>query len=416
MGEATTPADRLREGLSRARSAANDATMASALIRPDKPAERVKEALTRVREGLNAATEAVGDALRSGDRGDGMDRRGLLRALSAAAATAVLPPGSLDHLTEVAQAVGTGRRVDAGLLTRLEGVTSSLAQAYRDTRPEELTGPVRGLADQLVRQLDDQAMLPGQRARLGSLAADVHLFAGWLALDSDLRADARAYFRQARDLAREAHDGVLYAQALNADGLLYALRTPDNRRGDPARAAYQIGQAYMGLPDDAPPAVRATLAVSDARHRALVGDRYGFQAGMVRAAEALERHKAGQGAPARGFMSVDGGLWSVEHDGWLTDYEGRGLAALRRPTAADVLCAALDAEAGPRRRSAMLISLASVRLDQDPEEAAALAIESFDLALRSGYAVAYPALDSLRAKLPADVVGTDALHERLASV
>lgn len=52
---------RLREGLSRARSAANDATMASALIRPDRHAERVREALARVRAALNAATEAVAD-------------------------------------------------------------------------------------------------------------------------------------------------------------------------------------------------------------------------------------------------------------------------------------------------------------------------------------------------------------------
>jgi hypothetical protein len=336
MVEATTPAERLHAGLSRARNAANDATMASSLIRPDKPAERVKEALTRVREGLNTATEAVGDALRSTDPGDGMDRRGLLRALSTTAATAVLPPSALDYLIEVAQAIGRSRRVDASLLTRLENVTSSLAQRFYQSRPEELTGPVRGLADTLTRLLDDAATEPGLRRRLGSLTADVYMFAGQLALDADLRGDARAYYRLARDLAREAHDEVLYALALDADGRMYALRTPANRRGDPRRAVWQLSQAHAGLPADAPAEARAWLAVDEARHRAMVGDRDGFHAGMVRAADAVERLHSGQGAPSRGFMSAEGWFSLLHHDNWLTDFEGRRPAFLPRTLPAKV--------------------------------------------------------------------------------
>lgn len=64
----------------------------------------------------------------------------------------------------------------------------------------------------------------------------------------------------------------------------------------------------------------------------------------------------------------------------------------------------------------MLISLASVYLTDEPEQATVLAIESFDLALDSGYAVAYPALDSLRAELADDVPGVTELDERLAAV
>lgn len=150
----------------------------------------------------------------------------------------------------------------------------------------------------LTRLLDDGTMQPGERTRLATLAADTHLFAGWLALDSDLRGDARAYFRVARDLAREAGDRVLHALALDADGQMYALRTPEHRRGDPGRAAWQIGQAHAGLPADAPAAARAWLAVDEARHRAMVGDTYGFQAGMVRAAEAVERLKPVTAPPA----------------------------------------------------------------------------------------------------------------------
>lgn len=393
--------------------------MASALIRPDKPADRVEEALTRIREGLNAATEAIGDVLRQVDQGDGMHRRELLRTLTAAASTAVLPPGSLERMVEVAQAVGRSRKVDAGLLKRLEDVTSSLAQSFYASTPEALTGPVRGLADTLTRLLDDGTMEPGQRTRLASLAADTHLFAGWLALDSDVRADARAYFRVARDLAREAGDGVLHSLALDADGVLYALHTPDHRRGDPHRAAWQIGQASSALPADAPATARAYLSVSEARHRAMTGVLYGFQAGMVRAEEAVERARLGQGPESRGFMSGEGWLSVVADGTWLADYEGRGLVELgRHSAAAEVLSRAVDADADGnlRRRSGTLISLATAYAPDEPAQAVAAAVKAFDMVARAGYGVEYPALDALRRKLPDDVPGVADLDERLATV
>lgn len=196
-----------------------------------------------------------------------MDRRGLLRALSSTAAAAVLPPGSLDRLVEVAQAVGRSRRVDAGLPDRLEDLTSSLAQRFYDARPEDLTGAVRGLTDTSPGCWTTGAWSRAAASGSPPLAADAHLFAGQLALDADLRGDARAYFRLAGDLAREAGDGVLHSLALDADGRMYALRTPDGQRGDPQRAIWQISQAHASLPEDAPHSARAWPVVDLARHR-----------------------------------------------------------------------------------------------------------------------------------------------------
>lgn len=104
------------------------------------------------------------------------------------------------------------------------------------------------------------------------------------------------------------------------------------------------------------------------------------------------------------------------HDNWLTDFEGRGLASLQHPDAAEVLTGALDLDANPGRRTIMLTSLANACLSDEPERAAAVATEAFDLATRTGYAVAYPALDEVRSKLPDDVPGVAGLGERLATV
>lgn len=411
-----TPQDRLHKGLSKARIAVNDSTVARAWLRPSKAVRRLDEALARVREGLLVATEAVGDLLRSYDRGDGMDRRGLLRALSTAATTALLPPAALDRLVEVAQAVGGSRRVDAALLDRLEDVTSSLAQRYYTARPDELTGAVRGLADTITRLLDDGSMDPGHRERLATIAADTHLFAGWLALDSDLRADARAYFRMARDLAQEADDGVLHALALHSDGVLYGLRTPDGRCADPQHAVWRLSQALGGLPAEAPQAVRAYMTASLASHRSKAGDVYGFSADMVRAADAVEWSRLGHDAPRSGFASAAGWLSVIADDNYLDEYEGRGLATLRRRRAPEVLERALKLGGNSRRRTTAYISLAGAQAAHEPDQAAAWAIRAFDTALLSGYVVAYPALDVVRAKLPGDVPGVAELDERLATV
>jgi hypothetical protein len=54
--------------------------------------------------------------------------------------------------------------------------------------------------------------------------------------------------------------------------------------------------------------------------------------------------------------------------------------------------------------------------NDEPEQAVAVTTEAFDVASRSGYAVAYPAIDDVRAKLADDVPGVVELDERLAGV
>jgi hypothetical protein len=64
----------------------------------------------------------------------------------------------------------------------------------------------------------------------------------------------------------------------------------------------------------------------------------------------------------------------------------------------------------------MLTSLAASYLPDEPEQAVATALDALDVSVRSGYAVAFSAIDELRAQLPADLAGVDALRERLAAV
>jgi len=343
-----------------------------------------------------------------------MDRRELLRAFAAAAGTAAVAPRTLDWMADAGGMVG-GMRVDRVLLDRLESVTSALAGHFHSARPDELIAPARGLTEHLTRLLGDGSMLPGMRSRLAGLAADSAMFSGWLALDADHRADASAFYALALGLAPEAHDDTLYALALGAQGLLRGLAGAAGRPGDPRQAVWQIKQAYAGLSDAAPAYARAYLAATLAKHAAVVGEEYGFCAGIENANAALSEGRAGQ--QRTGFLSGAGWFSTVVgQDNFVLDYEGRGLALLGSVEAEPVVRAALasDAHPLPKRHTGMLVSLgrAYVALGEH-EAAAAVTREALDVAAGSGYSVAFAGVRSVRAALP-DGPLTAQLDEALA--
>lgn len=260
--------------------------------------------------------------------------------------------------------------MDAGLLDALSEATASYARGYYVAEPADLLGVVRVHVNRLA-GLATATMTTGQRQRLGSVTSDAAALGGWLALDSDRRGEARAYFALARDAAREAGDATLHALATASIGA----SCDAQHGGDPAEAAWYLRQAVGQVPDHAPGYVRAWLHAQRAKEEAAAGHAYAFQAGME---HAHREHDRGETDERPGSFWSDAAWFGyLGLPGWQADHEARGLAYLGHADAEDALTRLL-AEAIERRTSARLhVFLAEWHLDRtQPAEAAQVATQA----------------------------------------
>jgi tetratricopeptide (TPR) repeat protein len=189
-----------------------------------------------------------------------MDRRTVLRLLSAAVgATALDPVPRLVHAVEqsratdaigvqvIKDAITNARRLDDSFGSTA-AVRPALAQRHLVSRLLATSHP-----DQLERQLE-------------SAAAEISQLLGWLAFDMDNPGLARRYLEESLRLARQADDQALYAYAL-AYLSIVALYSGHHEEG----LAF-IETATARASGKASPLTRSWLATVEAEAHAHLGD------------------------------------------------------------------------------------------------------------------------------------------------
>lgn len=348
-------------------------------VRPDLARERARRgwretmkalggAIAKVEGGYGVSASAIAAARSSLAaellREDEMRRRDLFRFTGMLSAAAILPA---DLRARIAV---TPTRVDLGALDAYADATAAYARGFYVAAPASLLGVVRGHVNRLA-ALGEASMSPDVRRRWGRLLSDAAGLAGELGLDADRKGEARAYFGLARDAAREAHDGALYAIAIADLGLL---QSP--QYGGEAGVSYQyLSQAVRQLPADAPDYLRAWLHAQAAKEAAAEGREYDFFAGQEVAERALQRGASGQ--PLTGFWSDTACFSLVSSAGWSQRFAGRGLAYLGRADAGEALGRSLATATDPRDVAAVAHALAEWHLDrEEPEESATAAAQA----------------------------------------
>lgn len=331
------------------------------------------------------------------DGGWAMERRALLKLTGAIAATAFTP---LDAVERIAGALENPGRVDDRLLDAYDEVTTSYAEVFYTVAPVQLAGPVTAQLDRLV-GLTRQASTPAMRTRLEAMIGDAAAFAGTLAYDLDQPGTARAHLALATDAAAQTGDTTLGAVTTAMQALLYKQVVPGDRR-----TGMLLDEAYEMLPDEAPAAVRAWVAVHHATDCAITGDRLGYEAGVeVAHAAVADETDERRG----GFLSGRGMYQSLCEAHWFDENRGRGLAALLDRKAEPLLLGLVDEVVEPRTRANALINLTALYVTQgEVDEACFTARRALDLA-------AEQQLPSVVRKVRTTRIGLQA-HHRTRSV
>ncbi|MGH8898851.1 MAG: hypothetical protein ACRDZ4_17985 [Egibacteraceae bacterium] len=261
----------------------------------------------------------------------------------------------LDALERFAAYLERPRAVDAALVRDVERLTAAVGAAYDTTAPRKLLVPARLLMKRTTR-LVAGSMFGSERERLMRCASEGALIVGWLRFNLDERADARAYFLLAQDLAREAPDDVVQARAL---GALSALHSITYQGGNTAKALELAEQANAMLPEYAPADVCSWLAIREAVEHAASRDVSGYGRLTERAEVA--------GSQVQSELGMFGG-WD---EGVLSGHKGTCLLLLKQPGSAEhVLLEGLKYSSLARPRANMAGSLAGVYTMQDDAEAA----------------------------------------------
>ncbi|MGH8900527.1 MAG: hypothetical protein ACRDYA_02335 [Egibacteraceae bacterium] len=337
--------------------------------------------------------------------GDGTDRGQFFNVIGAGVAGVFMP---LDTIERLVVAASRDARVDASLVAAHESFADGLACLYRASRCDWLAEPVARHAN-TVRELLRKPLSSSDRRRLEAIAVGSCAHAGLLAFQVGDRATAQRYFTWAGDVAEDAGDGTLRAQALGMSSILHSSVPTGGYGGDTGRAVELMRRA----------AAHARRADRDTRawvfrwlteELAAAGDKPGAAGSL-----ALVERTGDQGGhlDGRGFFA----RYSVGVERELV-VETRGIALVRIGPAEEAL-EALDVlmASGPRQRTIAVVETAAVRLRQeDPEETSAGLLRGVGLARDAGYAMGVERALGVRARFPepwADLACVRELDERL---
>lgn len=323
------------------------AMLAARMARPDGSALAIKSALRLAQDDLRRI------------RADTARRPRMSRSTAA-----TVPLDTLQRLAEVSQRPAT---VDSVLLDSLDEATLDLAKGFYTARPQDLLGLARLHVNRLE-SLTQLSMAIDHRHRLGSMISDAAALAGWSALDSDRKGDARAYFGLARDAAREAGDAVLHALAVASIGVYHAPAYGGMADG---ASTWHLRQAGGRLPQAAPDYARAWIAAHLAKEEAATGHTYAFHAALELVDHALER--ADPREPVGSFWSDEAWFGYLGIHGWREGFRARGLAYLGHGDAGALIVRLLANAMDPRAVARLHLSLAEWHLGRDEPEQAATA-------------------------------------------
>ncbi len=323
---------------------------------------------------------------------DGADRRTAGKLLAVGTLSAVLtPPAALERIMTHGD-----RPVEARLIADHEDLAETLAAKHHTARADSLFGLVATHANQLYRLLDLPTAPGADRQHLEGVMVGAHAQAGMLAFNAGSRADARRYFALARDIADDADDNTLRAQALGFSSVLYSSSFTGGYGGNAPRAVRLMSEAaYYARRAD--PGTRAWIAGWLAKDQAATGDERGFFE-SVQLAERLtgETPKGdGRGFFARNY-SRNQSTGGYEQ---LVGNVGVGLALLKRcEEATDTLTSSLI-PGWPRHTIVALTGLAAIHVLQgEPEQACEELRQALNLAIGSGYAMGVERVRGVRAR------------------
>jgi transcriptional regulator with XRE-family HTH domain len=339
-----------------------------------RPAPRYVALLCRLFElpadELGLVVEAV-EAAETVDKEDDVRRRQFLQYMSVVTGATML---DWDRLAAMLRGqLGPGDRV---LVDDLEVITRSYARQVETVAPGSLLPALRSHLAMLSGSLHGGQPEPVRR-RLLSLTGEAAVLAGRLSWLLDNRGEARQCWNLASELAREAGDDTLLAEALGNQRVLHSTIPNRGQYGRPDRALAVLDAAEERLTSTSSPYARMMVLLLRAEDHAAVGDAEASQRDL----EAAEAALASADGPDDGYYA----LWDA---GRIAGYRGSCALALDRPEeASTVLESALDQTSGALigQRCAVMTDLATAyAMQREVEHAAALLGQSADTAERAG--------------------------------
>lgn len=304
-------------------------------------------------------------------------------------------------LERIMDAGGWG--VDNGLVASHEQWHATLAAAYRTTHPRLLLPAVAGHADD-VYDLLGGSLTPKLRTRLAIVGVGAHCEAGLLAFQLGDVASARRQVTVARDIAEEAADLSLQAQALGVSSMVWSPALRGGRGGDPERAVDLLDQA-LALERHLDGCTRGWLAVSRSSEAIEAKDLDTAQVWLEAGRQALAEE-----GPPDGLFSAAGMCYGTA--GHLVSVEARADALAGRFDEAEHVLEQLVAGAvNVRIKATDLTHLGWVRmLAKQPE--ASDALKAALAAARSvGHVMGVERIRAVRDQFPGEWAGLGCVRE-----
>ena len=244
------------------------------------------------------------------------------------------------------------RGISSGALTAAELACERLDQQFARLGPDDVLWQLRVLMSAILAQLREPQSLGHQR-RLVTLAGRLAGLRAWACFDIDEHSDAERWYDVAVTAAQEAEAWSLGAWLLGAQSLI-----PWHRR-DRRRTVELIERGIYFAGRGADSTTQAWLHALEARGRASLGDRHGFEAAYARAQEAAEYSSE---RDRRHGMDFDQGVLDLRY------YAGTSRLLLGQPDQAEpALCGSLAAlpDSHTKARAVLTLALADAAVQSD---------------------------------------------------
>lgn len=372
-----------------------------------RPAPRYVALLCRLFElpadELGLVDEAL-EAAETVDKEDDVRRRQFLQYMSVVTGATML---DWDRLAAMLRGqLGPGDRV---LVDDLEVMTRSYARQVETVAPGSLLPALRSHLAMLSGSLHG-GQPESVRLRLLSMTGETAVLAGRLSWLLENRGEARQCWNLACELAREAGDDTLLAEALANQRVLHSTIPNRGQYGRPDRALALLDAAEDRLNAASSPYTRTMVLLSRAEDQAAVGN----ADASLRDLEAAERAISAVTGPDDGFYA----LWDSRR---VAGYRGSCALALQQPEEASAVLEAALAETDDAligQRCAVMTDLATAyAMQREVERSAALLLDAADTAERAGLGELIQRVTGARQHLAPwhDVPAVMALDDRLAT-
>ncbi len=265
---------------------------------------------------------------------------------------------------------------DRILVDDLEVITRSYARQVETVAPASLLPALRSHLAMLSGSLHG-GLADSVRRRLLSLTGETAVLAGRLSWLLDNHGDARRCWAIASDLARDAGDDTLLAEALGNQRVLHSTIPNRGQYGRPDRALALLDAAEEHLTATSSPYTRMMVLLFRAEDHAAAGH-----------ADASRRDLEGAESALASAAGAHDGYYALWDAGRIAGYRGSCALALHQPEeASTVLEGALaqTSESLIGQRCAVMTDLATAyAMQREVEHSASLLVESADTAERAG--------------------------------